>query len=174
MAATPGTRTSDSARAIPSAAGTLLAACGNGLPVSEMRLGVAGEMSQSEVTRENYPGLFALRDALKRRGIVSYPRAFDQYQGPYLSVPGVGKVWYTDGYYQGVGPVYAWHGDLDATGRKLRRVDRFVIDNGIAPAFGGTFQTEGASYVMPEDTKSVTVGVYTLRQAARRIAEVAK
>lgn len=114
---------------------------------------MTGEMVQSEVTREAYPAMFALRDALKRRGIPSEPRAFDQYQGPYLSVPSVGKVWY-------------YSGEANGT--------LFVIDNGIAPAFGGTFQTEGALVVQPADDRNVEAGLYTLRQAAKRIAEVVK
>jgi hypothetical protein len=112
---------------------------------------MTGEMRQSEVTRDTYPGLFRLRDALKRRGISSEPRAFDQYQGPYLSVPGVGKVWY-----HSTSPLF------------------FLIDDGIAPAYGGTFQTAKATHVMPETGTSIAAGLYTLRQAARRIAEVAK
>lgn len=65
--------------------------------------------------------------------------------------------------------VSAWHGEQDAAGRRLQRVDLFTIDNGVAPFWGGTFQTVGASYVMPETDKSIQAGVYTLRQAARRI-----
>ena len=134
---------------------------------------MAGEMSQSEVTQESYPGMFALRDALRRRGITSEPRAFDQYQGPYLSVAGH-KVWYHDTYFTGAGPVAFWVDDLDVTGRKLRRVDLFTIDNGVAPFWGGTFQADGATRVMPATDTSIEAGVYTLRQAAKRIAEVVK
>jgi hypothetical protein len=130
---------------------------------------MAGEMSQSEVTRESYPGLFALRDALKRRGIDSEPRAFDQYQGPYLSVPGIGKVWYSDEptFYVGAGPVSSWSNDKDSVGRKLRRIDYFIIE-----AFGWAFETIGAHHVKPESDTSVAAGVYTLRQAAKRISEL--
>ena len=73
---------------------------------------MTGEMSQGEVTRDNFPGLFQLMDGLQRLGIKSKPRAFDQYQGPYLAVrndlrsgrgvyaplvslPGAVRVWYS-------------------------------------------------------------------------------
>lgn len=120
---------------------------------------MAGEMSQSEVTRDAYPDLFRLMDALKRRGIRSEPKAFDQYQGPYLAVrndirvgnapyqvltnmPGVLRVWLHE------------HG--------------FIIENDRG------FESEGASYVMPETPAEQKHGVYTLRQAARRIEQVAR
>lgn len=44
---------------------------------------MAGEMTQSEVTRESYPLHFAIADAFN--GTV---KAFDQYQGPYVSIGG--------------------------------------------------------------------------------------
>jgi hypothetical protein len=129
-------------------------------------------MSQSEVTRESYPGLFALRDALRRRGIASEPRAFDQYQGPYLMVPGAGRAWYADSYLTGAGPMAFWVDGLDVAGRKLRRVDLFTIDSGAS--YAATFETKGAGSVIPTDDKHVEHGIYTLRQAAKRIAEVVK
>ena len=48
---------------------------------------MAGEMSQSEVTRESYPLHFAIADEFN--GDV---RAFDQYQGPYVLCD-AGKFW---------------------------------------------------------------------------------
>lgn len=113
---------------------------------------MAGEMSQSEVTRESYPLLFALRDALKRRGINSVPRAFDQYQGPYLRVNGVCKVWYS--------------GEEDIMG------ERFLIERGFPPC--NDFEVIGAEYVFEATEGNLQHGIYTLRQASRRIAQMAK
>jgi hypothetical protein len=130
---------------------------------------MTGEMSAAEVTRDNYPELFALRDALRRRGIKSEPRPFDQYQGPYLNVPGVGSVWYSqdenaaavklrrqlDGSWKAMGPVFA--GGL------------WTIE---ARRGGGEFQTLGAHHVHAENGEDYAAGCYTLRQAARRIASI--
>ncbi len=112
---------------------------------------MAGEMSQSEVTRESYPLLFALRDALKRRGIKSEPRAFDQYQGPYLRVEGGYKVWYSS---------------EDIMGEFL------LIEKGAPPC--NDFEISGAEHVFKETESTLQYGVYTLRQAAERIGELAK
>ena len=108
---------------------------------------MAGEMSQSEVTRDAYPELFALRDALKRRGIVSEPRAFDQYQGPYLAVRGVGAVWYC-----GSEP------------------SMLCIERGFSIGNPGAWDTEGASWVIETTDDAYSHGCYTVRQAAKRIA----
>ena len=108
---------------------------------------MAGEMSQSEVTVENYPVLFALRRALKRRGIESTPRAFDQYQGPYLSILGLGQVWYSD------------------------EPDMLVVN--VRDGFE-TFQTIGADHVHAVTEDIFGHGCYTLRQAACRIAELTR
>ncbi len=121
---------------------------------------MTGEMRQSEVTKENYPDLFKLRDALHRRGIPSEPRPFDIYQGPYLAVrndlrcgdepyacltflPGVLRVWLAD------------EADLLGVG--------FLIES-------AHFEFKGASYEVQETPESEPYGVYTLRQAAKRIA----
>lgn len=104
---------------------------------------MAGEMSQFEVTKESYPLLFSLRDALKRRGIKSEPRAFDQYQGPYLRVPGVCKVWLDDG------------GDC-------LLIERRHLE----------FETKGSYFTRAATDKSVKHGVYFVEQAAKRIAEM--
>lgn len=49
---------------------------------------MTGEMHQSEVTRESFPLHFAVADA-----VGGEVRAFDQYQGPYIAVPGKGRLW---------------------------------------------------------------------------------
>ena len=49
---------------------------------------MTGEMSRSEVTRTNYPLHFAA--ARKFKGSV---HPFDQYQGPYVFIPGRGRFW---------------------------------------------------------------------------------
>ncbi len=50
---------------------------------------MTGEMHKSEVTKENFPLHFAIARAL--RGTV---HPFDQYQGPYVNVPGVAsRIW---------------------------------------------------------------------------------
>ena len=46
---------------------------------------MTGEMSASEVTEQNYPALFKLKDMLQKEGIFCDARPFDQYCGPYLS-----------------------------------------------------------------------------------------
>jgi len=51
---------------------------------------MAGEMTKEEVTKENFPLHFAVAKSLG--GVV---RPFDQYQGPYVYVPGFGKFWLT-------------------------------------------------------------------------------
>lgn len=58
---------------------------------------MTGEMCRAEVTREAYPLHFALADAFQ--GATVAP--FDQYQGPYVSVPGHGRVFLSsdDGYF---------------------------------------------------------------------------
>ena len=107
---------------------------------------MAGEMHESEVTREAFPDLFKLRDALKRRGIESTPRPFDQYQGPVLRVPWVGSVWYANGDFS---------------------FPAFLIEN-----HHGGFYVEGAGIVVDQTKTSWAHGVYTLRQAARAIADL--
>ena len=56
---------------------------------------MAGEMTSSELTRDAYPTHFALMDLYSGATV----RPFDQYQGPYVLVPGHGKIWatYEDG-----------------------------------------------------------------------------
>jgi hypothetical protein len=49
---------------------------------------MTGEMSRSEVTPEAYPAHFAIAKAYN--GSVE---PFDQYQGPYVLVPGYGRLW---------------------------------------------------------------------------------
>lgn len=49
---------------------------------------MTGEMHQSEVTRESFPLHFAVADA-----VGGEVRPFDQYQGPYIAVPGKGRLW---------------------------------------------------------------------------------
>ena len=111
---------------------------------------MTGEMSRAEVTRDAYPDLFALRDALHRRGIPSEPRPFDQYQGPYLNVPTVGCAWYSD-------HPEVWR----STGRPILP---FVIES------GNRFEYIGADHAHAETEELLHHGCYTLRQAARRIA----
>jgi hypothetical protein len=48
---------------------------------------MTGEMSREEVTRENFPLYFAAADMVE--GATVQP--FDQYQGPYIHVPGKGR-----------------------------------------------------------------------------------
>ena len=48
---------------------------------------MTGEMSKGEVTRENFPLYFAAADQVD--GATVEP--FDQYQGPYIYVPGKGR-----------------------------------------------------------------------------------
>ena len=108
---------------------------------------MAGEMSQSEVTPESYPALFKLRDSLKRRGIMSEPRAFDQYQGPYLNVPNVGRVWIAENFTP-FGPL-------------------FTIERSL-----GNFEIHGARFIYPPSDRTVAYGSYTLRQASSHIAYI--
>ena len=109
---------------------------------------MTGEMSRSEVTREAYPGLFALADALAAKGIESEPQPFDQYQGTYLYVPGRCKVWYAP----------------DEAG------ETFIIERygkGIR-----TFETKGADYVIHKSQNSYRCGCYDIMGAAERIEAI--
>lgn len=58
---------------------------------------MTGEMSRDEVTEDAFPLHFAL--AAKYQGATVEP--FDQYQGPFVSVPGHGRIWLSsdDGYF---------------------------------------------------------------------------
>lgn len=49
---------------------------------------MTGEMCKAEVTREAYPLHFKFADT--HRGTV---KPFDQYQGPYVLIPGRGRFW---------------------------------------------------------------------------------
>lgn len=49
---------------------------------------MTGEMHKSEVTKESYPCHFAVAE--KYQGTVE---PFDQYQGPYVHIPGKGRFW---------------------------------------------------------------------------------
>ena len=64
----------------------------------------------------------AIVQALRRRGIQAEVRPFDQYQGPYIAVPHVGRLWVVDAphaeayvaiYHEGTGatskPFFPWH-----------------------------------------------------------------
>lgn len=124
------------------------------------RFEMTGEMSQAEVTRENYPELYALRDALKRRGIASEPRAFDQYQGPYLAVPGVGQVWYS----QDDDAAAVWL----SSGKPLYPGGLWLIEHRHA------FETTGAMHVHEATERSYAAGCFTIRQASKRIARLAQ
>ena len=42
---------------------------------------MTGEMSAGEVTEQNYPALFKLKDMLQKEGIFCDARPFDQYRG---------------------------------------------------------------------------------------------
>ena len=110
---------------------------------------MAGEMSREEVTRENYPDLFALMDELKAAGIESEPRPFDQYQGPYLYVPGVCSVWYVNADY-GPAPTFC-----------IEVRDRH-------------FDSRGADFKVKEDATNCAHGVYYGDSAALRIAQLAR
>ena len=57
---------------------------------------MTGKMCKADVTREAFPLHFAVKDALKRRGVSVEP--FDVYQGPYIFVPGVGRFFLTGDY----------------------------------------------------------------------------
>ena len=48
---------------------------------------MTGEMCKEEVTREAYPAHFAMAD-----GLNSEVKPFDQYQGPFVQVPGA-RLW---------------------------------------------------------------------------------
>lgn len=111
---------------------------------------MAGEMSQSEVTPESYPLLFELRDALAARGIESEPRAFDQYQGPYLYISN--------------GGIKVWYNSEDMMGETL------LIERGAPPC--NTFETKGADRVLKATAKTLRHGVYSLMGAEDRIAEM--
>lgn len=52
---------------------------------------MTGEMHASEVTREDYPLHFMAADQVD--GATVEP--FDQYQGPFIHVPGKGRFWLT-------------------------------------------------------------------------------
>lgn len=105
---------------------------------------MAGEMSQSEVTREAYPILFEIQDALDAEGVFSDPRAFDQYQGPYLYVPGVCKVW--------LAPVM---GVL---------IERSHLQ----------FETRGSHHIEKATPATVRCGYYTAEEAAERIVRMVR
>ena len=58
---------------------------------------MTGEMHSSEVTPDNYPDLFELKENLESMGAKVEARPFDKYQGPYLEVEYSGihfRVWY--------------------------------------------------------------------------------
>jgi hypothetical protein len=55
---------------------------------------MTGEMSREEVTRENFPLYFAAADTVE--GATVEP--FDQYQGPYIHVPGKGRFFLSGDY----------------------------------------------------------------------------
>ena len=57
---------------------------------------MTGEKCKADVTREAFPLHFAVKDALKRRGVSVEP--FDVYQGPYIFVPGMGRFFLTGDY----------------------------------------------------------------------------
>ena len=57
---------------------------------------MTGEMCKADVTREAFPLHFAVKEALKRRGVSVKP--FDVYQGPYIFVPGMGRFFLTGDY----------------------------------------------------------------------------
>lgn len=105
---------------------------------------MAGEMSQSEVTKEAYPILFEIQDALDSEGIESEPRAFDQYQGPYLAVPGICKVW--------LAPVM---GVL---------IERSHLQ----------FETRGSHHIEKATSSTVRCGYYTAEEATARIVKMVK
>ena len=133
---------------------------------------MTGEMSAAEVTRENYPELFALRDALKRWDIASTPRPFDQYQGPYLAVPGVGKVWYS--YDAGQG--YVMRDDSAPNGWRpipalltIERAGRIYMADPLT--YDGAFFTDGAAEHVHDATEhEYATACYSVRQASKRIA----
>ena len=55
---------------------------------------MAGEMSRSDVTKEAYPLHFSIARSLRRKGYKEVSvRPFDVYQGPYVYVPGIGRIW---------------------------------------------------------------------------------
>lgn len=58
---------------------------------------MTGEMSQADVTQEDFPLHFALAAAFAGAMV----RAFDQYQGPYVYIPSHGRFWLCsdDGYF---------------------------------------------------------------------------
>lgn len=58
---------------------------------------MTGEMSSSEVTPDNYPDLFELKENLESIGVKAEARPWDQYLGPYLQAEYNGvhfDVWY--------------------------------------------------------------------------------
>lgn len=112
---------------------------------------MAGEMSREEVTRESYPDLFELRDALAAQGIESEPRPFDQYQGPYLYVPGVCRAWYDGSDIEGIS---------------------FVIERGFPPT--NTFERKGSDIRFPATDTTLAYGSYLPDSAVARIVALAK
>lgn len=52
---------------------------------------MTGEMSREEVTRSAYPLYFACADQIEGATV----KPFDNYQGPYISVPGKGRIFLT-------------------------------------------------------------------------------
>lgn len=83
---------------------------------------MTGEMSRDEVTRENYPLYFACVDALGRSDVTVEP--FDQYQGPYIRVPGKGRYFLYEerGYY--------WYNDRDDTQSDFFLCDLYNFEPG--------------------------------------------
>ena len=70
---------------------------------------MTGEMSRNEVTRETFPLYFACVDALGHDGATVEP--FDVYQGPYINVPGVGRIFACEDTDRG----YFWFNDCART-----------------------------------------------------------
>jgi hypothetical protein len=113
---------------------------------------MAGEMGADEVTRENYPDLFQLRDELAAAGVESEPRPFDQYQGPYLYVDGPGAC--------------VWYDSEDEEGSS------FLIERG--PHYTRTFETRGATYLPKKKEGELRHGSYSVEAAALRLVALAR
>ncbi|MGH9316349.1 MAG: hypothetical protein ACRD1P_04505 [Thermoanaerobaculia bacterium] len=108
-------------------------------------------MSQSEVTRENFPDLYDLKDVLQAEGIVADVWAFDQYQGPFMSVSGCCRIWYAGDYAPG---------------------GSFLIERGSPPV--NRFESYGALYVQRATPRELRHGIYDTDRAVRRIAQLCR
>ena len=96
---------------------------------------MTGEMSKADVTKEAYPLHFLI--ARKYASYLAEVLPFDQYQGPYVFVPGKGKFWlcvFEDG------PACYWYSEQDDSQSRLFHPDaRGQSTREFTRAFGDMF-----------------------------------